>query len=489
MKITGKIETQRIEFGNQDVFSNPKAAHIGYGTDENFVMPMGVSMISVLENNLQEPIAFHVLTEGISAKSIEKLRWIADKYPNCGVQIHFTDLSILAGLPIVALGKATYIRAFLEQILDVSVDRILYLDGDIVCIHSIEALLHRDFQGKTVMVVEDVPVTARKQEKKFQLQHYFNAGMIFMDMQQWRKGKISEHFLDVCFQYKEKLNYLDQDALNIVLKEQKLLVENIYNFIPAAPDITEIPNDTVFLHYAGTKPWYCWLDFPLKKFFIKYYKMSPWKEESLQQPRNYREMHYMSRARWRQGKYCDSVFMGTELLDGQGMVMLIGWRKIDPQGDPDHVVLERGSGVGQFHVFSMVGYIDHGLQRKLFRLLEYSLQDRIRIVQGAMVPERFFSFICPGPMLLFHIGLGNPVIITEMAAHQMQDDEILLFCGNLGKGLENVLIRTLDPYLMVGLPGDDSDSGIGNTALFLGGNPVGFITGLFCQGHNIHRIF
>ena len=308
MKITGKIETQRIEFGNPDVFSNPKAAHMGYGTDENFVMPMGVSMISVLENNLQEPIAFHVLTEGISAKSIEKLRWIADKYPNCGVQIHFTDLSILAGLPIVALGKATYIRAFLEQILDVSVDRILYLDGDIVCLHSIEALLHRDFQGKTVMVVEDVPVTARKQEKKFQLQHYFNAGMIFMDMQQWRKGKISEHFLDVCFQYKEKLNYLDQDALNIVLKEQKLLVENIYNFIPAAPDITEIPNDTVFLHYAGTKPWSCWLDFPLKKFFIKYYKMSPWKEESLQQPRNYREMHYMSRARWRQGKYCDSVY-------------------------------------------------------------------------------------------------------------------------------------------------------------------------------------
>ena len=83
-----------------------------------------------------------------------------------------------------------------------------------------------------------------------------------------------------------------------------------------------------------------------------------------------------------------SVFMGTELLDGLGMGVLIGRRKIDPQGDPDHVVLERGSGVGQFHVFSMVGYIDHGLQRKLFRLLEYSLQDRIRIVQGAMVPER-----------------------------------------------------------------------------------------------------
>lgn len=129
-----------------------------------------------------------------------------------------------------------------------------------------------------------------------------------MNMIQWRQKKISEKFLDVCFKYKEDLNYLDQDALNIVLEKEKMMIGREYNFIPLSAKETEVPDDTVFLHYAGTKPWYCWLDFPLKRYFIKYYEMSPWKDESLQQPRNYREMHYMSRARWRQGKYFDSVY-------------------------------------------------------------------------------------------------------------------------------------------------------------------------------------
>lgn len=67
------------------------------------------------------------------------------------------------------------------------------------------------------------------------------------------------------------------------------------------------------------------------------------------------------------------AFMGTELLNGPGIGVLVGRREINLQGNPHHVVLERRRGVGQFHVFSMVGYIDHGLQRKLSRLLEDSL--------------------------------------------------------------------------------------------------------------------
>lgn len=90
-----------------------------------------------------------------------------------------------------------------------------------------------------------------------------------------------------------------------------------------------------------------------------------------------------------------SVFMGTELLDGLGMGVLIGRRKIDPQGDPDYVVLERGSGVGQFHVFSMVGYIDHGLQRKLFRLLEYSPSGQNPYSAGSDGTRAFFQFYLP----------------------------------------------------------------------------------------------
>ena len=41
MEITATIETQKIEFGSPDVLAGKESVHIGYGTDENFVMPMG----------------------------------------------------------------------------------------------------------------------------------------------------------------------------------------------------------------------------------------------------------------------------------------------------------------------------------------------------------------------------------------------------------------------------------------------------------------
>lgn len=301
------INKKCLTFGHSGIIANAESVHIGYGTDDNFVMPMGVSIISVLENNPDLDFVFHVLTEGISEKSILQLRKIADAYPRCAFQIHTIDLSVINGLPVYALGKATYIRVFLDQILPDSVDRILYLDGDIVCIGSLMNLWNTDFDGKTVMVVEDVPKTAIKQGKKFNIKHYFNAGMIFMNMKCWKQKTISDKFLKVCFTYKEKLNYLDQDALNIVLQDQKLLMGKQYNYIPESAEVLEIPQDTVFLHYAGTKPWYCWLEFPLKEYFMKYYAMSPWKDESLAEPRNYREMHYMSRACWRRGEYSISI--------------------------------------------------------------------------------------------------------------------------------------------------------------------------------------
>ena len=73
MKISSDIEKKRILLGNKSIADNEAAFHIGYGTDENFVMPMGVSIISVLENNKTKPVAFHILTEHISEESKNKL--------------------------------------------------------------------------------------------------------------------------------------------------------------------------------------------------------------------------------------------------------------------------------------------------------------------------------------------------------------------------------------------------------------------------------
>lgn len=304
MKIPSDIEKKRILLGNKSIADNEAAFHIGYGTDENFVMPMGISIVSVLENNQTKPVAFHVLTEHISEESKNKLEQIVEKYPQSAICIHCLDLSVLDGLPVFSsLGKAAYIRIFLDQILPQSLDRILYLDGDIICLGDLEELSKKSFEKAAVMVVKDKPDTAQKQEAKFHVSNYFNSGMLYINLSQWKEHHIPEQFLDVCFTYKKQLNHLDQDALNIVLQDQKLILDERYNYIPDADEIIDrLPKGTLFLHYAGTKPWYCWLKFPMQKYFYEYYGLSPWKELSLTQPRNYREMHYMSRYYRKAGK-------------------------------------------------------------------------------------------------------------------------------------------------------------------------------------------
>jgi hypothetical protein len=69
MEIPANIEKKCEVWGKQAILQNLQAIHIGYGTDENFVMPMGISMVSVLENNPSTPIVFHVMTEGLGEKA------------------------------------------------------------------------------------------------------------------------------------------------------------------------------------------------------------------------------------------------------------------------------------------------------------------------------------------------------------------------------------------------------------------------------------
>lgn len=315
MEIPANIEKQCAVLGNRAVLQAPRAVHIGYGTDENFVMPMGVSMVSVLENNPEVPVVFHVMTEGLSEKSVGQLKALVSAYPNAVLCLHELQLDILDEFPIFSsLGRASYYRIFLEKLLPESLARVLYLDGDIVCLGKLQELTKREFGEAIVMVVKDKPVTAEKQEKKFQLTDYFNSGMLYINLEQWKKQNVAEQLLDVLFQRKEELNHVDQDALNIVLQGHKLLLDERFNFIPGDDPIQDVPQGTVFLHYAGTKPWYFWLEFPLQRYFNQYYALSHWKNQPMDRPRNYREMHYLSRFYRKHGQYGKSFYWALKYL-------------------------------------------------------------------------------------------------------------------------------------------------------------------------------
>ena len=285
----------------EEIFEG-NAFHIAYGIDNNFVMPMGVSIVSILENNKHEHFVFHVLTEEISENNCLYLRRLVNEY-NTIIYIHYINGDIFNSLPNTDhFTKATYNRFLLPKILKKLAKKVIYLDADILCLAEITNLKNIDLSDKIVAVVQDVEDVANRQIKNLQLKggKYFNAGFLYIDIDRWNTEQVSEQAMQYSFENLGKLKWLDQDALNVVLDGKALFIEEKYDYIfdfglKKNKNILTLPQDTVFVHYTGRyKPWHQWCMHPLKNDFIKYFEISPWENHFLSYPKNYKEMKRMA---------------------------------------------------------------------------------------------------------------------------------------------------------------------------------------------------
>jgi lipopolysaccharide biosynthesis glycosyltransferase len=115
---------------------------------------------------------------------------------------------------------ATYFRILIPVILPETLEKVLYLDSDIVVRKNIIDLWRTDISNHPLgavydMFVDDIRIYNRL---CFDVdQRYYNAGVLLMNLSYWRKRKIPEKCLAVIDSLSEKLKFLDQDLFNILL--------------------------------------------------------------------------------------------------------------------------------------------------------------------------------------------------------------------------------------------------------------------------------
>lgn len=63
------IVREKIIYGQ--IYEQNNSFHIVFGIDDDFVRPLGVLMTSIIENNKNEKIEFHIISKYISER-IEK---------------------------------------------------------------------------------------------------------------------------------------------------------------------------------------------------------------------------------------------------------------------------------------------------------------------------------------------------------------------------------------------------------------------------------
>lgn len=273
-------------------------------TDNNYVMPSGVLFCSICENNRQEDITFHVIADqSFSDENRQALSNIVKKYEK-KIYFYQIDPSIFTSFPVgrkdqpIHITLAAYYRLYLTELLPKDLNKVLYLDGDIIVRGNLKDLWNTDIENYAVGVVPDLHEGSISNYNRLRYSPtlgYFNSGVLLINLLYWRKNNILNSFLSYVENNHQALKYHDQDILNFIFRNQKLRLPIKYNLqnemLFKEPDISweyedelnEAIQNPIILHFTSRlKPWNRGCDHPYKNEFFKYQKMTQWKDMPLQ---------------------------------------------------------------------------------------------------------------------------------------------------------------------------------------------------------------
>lgn len=280
--------------------------HVACNIDSRYVRYCAVTLVSLFENNPGKEFTIHIITRELAHSEKEVLIQLAAKYNN-HVCYYELDSSLMEGFTIRAthnrISLATYYRCFLSGILPADIDRLLYLDCDILVLGDISPLWETPMDDKTaIAAVEDMG--CRESQRYDTLQYpqsysYFNAGMMLINLAYWREHDIARSCLDYYHTYPERIVFNDQDLLNSVLYRNKKLLdvrwnmqEGFYRNLPSVDEEWRKQHvdallHPVILHFTNRKPWDYDSQHPFKEVYFHYEDLTPWKgKRALKNPFN-----------------------------------------------------------------------------------------------------------------------------------------------------------------------------------------------------------
>lgn len=222
-----------------------------------------VALASLLENSASR-LSVHVLTADLSAESEKVLRRLFAPFPDAGLAIERVDDSAFKDIDMskTHLSKETFFRFLLPRLFP-SLDKILYMDMDLVVRGDVTELFETPMDGALAAAVRDLWVD-RDEPTGFKgrlglsaFDTYVNAGVMLINLDAWRAEDICSHAIRLIMERSEEFPFFDQDALNILFRGRVKVMDGKWNFAAWNYDKQKsLRKKAMILHYAGkVKPW------------------------------------------------------------------------------------------------------------------------------------------------------------------------------------------------------------------------------------------
>lgn len=252
--------------------------HLLFTTDNRFCMPTAVALASLKANrNPGTSYRVHLFLHGVEKENRTRLLSLAEEGMeiycyNCDVS-RYTEEGMQGQLP-----PATFMRLEAPRLLPPEVERVLYLDGDILVKGDLSTLYETDLQGHTIGAVRDMLGERVYNARTHVTQgDYFNAGVLLMDVARMRAEGMAERLYSLLQRKPAHWALQDQDLLNAFFENDHICLPLVCNntlqpFRTRLPyfqvdeinafygtsyaNLNELDEATLVLHYAiPEKPW------------------------------------------------------------------------------------------------------------------------------------------------------------------------------------------------------------------------------------------
>lgn len=251
---------------------------IFFAVDDGYIPFLAVAMQSLVDNSSEENhYIIKILHTNISEESKNNIY----KYKRENVDIEFVDLNYYVEKIAHKLytrdyySNTTYFRLFIPELYP-QYDKALYLDSDIVILADIAELYNTDMGDNLVAAAPDDIIQKNKVFQDYaelvvgvaKYEHYFNAGVLLMNLDELRKFRFQDKFTYLLETVKFSVAQ-DQDYLNRLCKGRVHLLSVAWDRMPIPTD--EIKEEDIkLLHFNfACKPWH-FEDVLYKEYFWKY---------------------------------------------------------------------------------------------------------------------------------------------------------------------------------------------------------------------------
>ena len=266
-----------------------KSLNVFFAVDKSFLTHFTVTITSLLENNKDLNITVFIIHDMADESDLQKIIYFLNQKYTLSVKSIFVDNTVFNNFQVVHyISKATYFRFLLADILPENISSGLYLDCDIVITGSLNKILHYNFIDKNkgecgLLAVSDkgeiVEIERFKNKLSIETDMYFNAGVMFINLNKWREDKVADKLIKIAGKYKDLLTWSDQDVLNIYFKNKCGKLDSTYNMF-TNKILNEIP---IIIHFSGSsKPWHYLNNHPYKSHYWKYLNLTPFKNEKFE---------------------------------------------------------------------------------------------------------------------------------------------------------------------------------------------------------------